>query len=521
MTAAETFHETSRPRLSLAVITLVLFVTFLDNTIVAVALTSVQAELHAGIAALQWVVSAYALTFAALMLTFGTLADHLGRRRVMLAGLAVFIAGSLLGAFATSSGLLIGARVIMGVGAAASEPGTLSMIRQLYPDRGDRAQALGVWSAIASLALAAGPVIGGLLVGIWSWRAVFVFNIVIGVVAIVGVRLVLPELSSPRRQRFDIGGFAWAPIAVVAATFATIEGETSGYTKWWIIGLYVIAVVAIAVFVAGERKAAEPVLDLRFFRYGSFSAGMLLAFTGFFATFTVFFLIPLFVELLGNSNSFDLVGDFAPMAAAMIVVSAVSGRLIARVGAAIPMAVGAFLAGGGILVTNALIKPSSGVSLFGWSLAIVGAGIGVLMVGATQSVLTAVPAARSGMAASAVNTSRQLGAVAGVSIVGAIINAQLTTNLLHRLSSIPGLPAALRNEVVIAVTTGQTNSSALPKTGPIAKIIDEVLGAAQSAFASGLNTVLLMAGALMLASGIAAIVLARRSKGLTAHTLPD
>src|SRR5262249_35595289 len=152
------------------------------------------------------VVSGYALTFAALMLSFGTLGDHLGRRKVMVFGLLVFTAGSIVGSVATTSGMLIGARVIMGVGAAASEPGTLSMIRQLYPDRGERAQALGVWSAISGLALAAGPVIGGALVGVWSWRAVFVFNVVLAVVALAGVQLILPETVNEDRRRLDVLG---------------------------------------------------------------------------------------------------------------------------------------------------------------------------------------------------------------------------------------------------------------------------------------------------------------------------
>jgi EmrB/QacA subfamily drug resistance transporter len=504
--------EISRPRLSLAVISLVLFVTFLDNTIVAVALSSVQTGLHAGIQALQWVVSGYALPFAGLMLAFGTIGDHFGRRRVMVAGLAVFVAGSILGSLATSSGMLIGARVIMGIGAAASEPGTLSMIRQLYPERGDRAQALGVWSAISGLALAAGPVIGGVLVGLWSWRAVFVFNIFMGVIGIAGVRAVLPESVSHSRRPLDERGFFWAAAAVTAAVFATIFGETDGYGTWWIIGLYVVAVAALAVFIPVERRAEEPALDLRFFRSGGFTAGMVIAFTGFFAIFAVFFFIPLYVQLLGTTSSFKLALDFAPMAVAMIVASALSGRWIARVGAAIPMTAGGLMAGAGIFVTDAFITPGSGIGLFGWSLSIVGAGLGVVMVGATASVLSAVPAERSGMAASAVNTSRELGAVAGVTILGAIVNAQLTTNLMHRLSSIPGLPASLRNEVVVAVTTGSANTSAssLPKTGPIAKIVNEVLAAAESSFSSGLDMVLVLAASLMIASGALALVLRRR-----------
>ena len=502
---------TGRPRLSLAVITAVLFVTFLDNTIVAVALTSVQTDLHAGITALQWVVSAYALSFAALMLPFGTLSDHFGRRRMMVLGLVVFTAGSLLGVFSTSSGMLIGARVIMGVGAAASEPGTLSMIRQLYPDRADRAQALGVWSAISGLALAAGPIIGGLLVGVWSWRGVFAFNVAAGVLAIAGVRWVLPEFATSRDRRLDVGGFFWAVAAVTAATFATILGETSGYTRWWVMALYGAAVVSLVLFVRQEGRAQEPVLDLRFFRKGPFTAGMIVAFTGFFATFAVFFFIPLFIQLLGTASSYDLVADFAPMAVALIVSSALSGRWIARSGPRLPMATGGFTAGFGILITNAFISPSSGVELFGWSLAIVGAGLGVLMVAATAAVLTTVPAERSGMAASAVNTSRELGAVTGVTVLGAIINGQLTTDLLHRLAHIPDLPAALRNQVIIAVTTGSTNTSSLPKTGPIAHIVDQVISAAESSFSSGLDTVMTLAGALMVASGLLALVLIGRS----------
>jgi EmrB/QacA subfamily drug resistance transporter len=505
---------TTRPRLSLAVLSLVLFVTFLDNTIVAAALADIQTGLGAGVSSLQWIVSAYALTFAALMLSFGTLGDHLGRRFLMVAGLAVFTVGSVLGAAAPTSGVLIAARVIMGVGAAASEPGTLSMIRQLYPERGERAQALGVWSAVSGLALAAGPVIGGALVGLWSWRAVFVFNIVLGLIALVGVRVILPESVNERRRRIDVPGFILGAVALIAATFATISGETYGYGTWWIGLLFAGAFIAGMFFVWVELRAEEPILDLRYFRVGGFAGGNLVAFTGYFATFAVFFFIPLYVQLIGTASPYDVAIYFLPMAFTMIAGSALSGRWVARVGPGLPMAIGCAAAGAGILITNAFLTATSGIELFGWSLVLVGGGLGVVMVAATTSVLGVVPAERSGMAASAVNTSRELGAVAGVAVLGSIVNGLLVTNLRHQLTQIPDLPKALRAEVVTAVTTGSVNTSAsqLPKTGPIAHIVNEVLAAANSAFSDALNVVLILAGVMMLLSAIVALPLVRRSR---------
>lgn len=498
---------TNRPRLSLAILSLVLFVTFLDNTILGAALAEIQNTFHAGITALQWVVTSYALAFAALMLTFGTLGDHLGRRRMMVAGLATFTVGSIIGAAANSTELLIAGRVIMGIGAAASEPGTLSMIRQLYPDREERAQALGVWSAVSGLALAAGPVIGGALVGLWSWRLIFVFNVAVGLVAIVGVRGVLPEIVTPQRRRFDIPGFVLGTTTLTGATFATIAGETYGYSSWWIELLYALSAAAFVGFLAAERRAEEPVLDLRFFRSPMFVAGNSLAFTGYFSTFSVFFFIPLYIELLGNASSYALAVDFLPMAACLIVASALSGYWIGRIGPGVPMATGSIAAGVGILITNEYIIPSSGIALFGWSLVLVGVGLGVVMVAVTVAVLGAVPAERSGMSASAVNTSRELGAVAGVAVLGAILYGQITSHLLHRLDQIPGLSHTLRDQVVVAVTTGN-----LPTTGPLVRIVDEVLPGVASAFTQGLNFVLATAGGLMLASAVFAAVLARRQR---------
>ena len=192
--------------LALAVLTMVLFLTFLDNTIVSVALGSVQAELHAGVSALQWVVGAYALTFAGAMLAFGMVGDEFGRKRVMLIGVGIFCAGSVLSALAPNIDLVIAGRAVMGFGAAASEPGTLSMLRHLYTEARTRTRAVGVWAAVSGLALALGPVIGGALVGAWNWRAIFWFNLVFGLAALVAGLIVLPENSDPDAHRVDIPG---------------------------------------------------------------------------------------------------------------------------------------------------------------------------------------------------------------------------------------------------------------------------------------------------------------------------
>ena len=198
MTVAETVVAKVGSRRALITLSAILFLTFLDTTIMSVALSDLQATLHTTVSEIQWVVNAYALLFASLMLAFGTLGDRLGRKRVMLFGVVVFVAGSVFGALAPNTESLIAARAIMGIGAAACEPGTLSILRHLYPDRAVRARALGVWAAVAGLALAMGPVIGGILVGLGGWRAIFWFNLAAGVVALFFALSAVPGEFRPR-----------------------------------------------------------------------------------------------------------------------------------------------------------------------------------------------------------------------------------------------------------------------------------------------------------------------------------
>ncbi|HXA30750.1 MAG TPA: MFS transporter, partial [Acidimicrobiales bacterium] len=424
------------PHYGMAVLCFVLFLTFLDNTIISATLSNVQSDLHAGVSQLQWVVSGYALAFASLMLMCGTLGDLYGRKKMMLIGVVVFCAGSVIAAVAADTATLIAGRVVMGIGAAASEPGTLSMIRHLYPERKARARALGIWAAVSGLALALGPVIGGVLVGLWSWHAVFWFNLIFGALAFVAAAIVLPENADPVRARLDLPGFVLGALALGSATFATISGETAGYRAEWILALYGFAVLTLVAFVLVERRAQNPVLDVKLFRRPAFAGANTVAFTTYFGIFSIFFFVALYLEVVGSQSPYGLALDFLPLTAGMVIASLLTGRWVAAWGAKIPMAIGCVVAGAGILLTDLVIKPNAGLSTVGWTLALAGIGFGIAIVPVTSSALSSVPSEHSGMAASATNTSRELGAVAGVAILGSVVNGQLTVNLIKRLTAI-------------------------------------------------------------------------------------
>jgi len=492
---------------ALATLLFVLFLTFLDNTIVTVVLSHVQSDLHASVSQLQWVVNGYALTFASLMLSFGTIGDLLGRKKVILFGVAVFCAGSVIAAVAPTTDILIAGRVVMGIGAAASEPGTLSMIRHLYPDRAERARSLGIWAAVSSLGLALGPLIGSLLVFGWSWRAIFWFNVFFGVLAFTSAVIVLPESSDPVKARFDYLGVILGALALGSLTFAIILGESAGYRTWWIDLLFLSAVVMAVAFALAELRAKNPVLNVRYFKIPTFASSTIIAFTVYFGTFAIFFMVALYLQEVGAVSPLGLALNFVPLAVGMVVSSLLTGRWVAVWGPRIPMATGCLLAGIGILLTDNNISPHAGIGQIGWTMFIAGVGVGMALVPVTSAALGSVPGKHSGMAASTTNTFRELGAVVGVAVLGSIVDGQLTVNLLRRLTAI-GIPKSYQSLVVTAVTTGAEGGeakSAEAKSPGITHIVNEVTSAAYGAFRHGLNLSLNIAGILLLASSVLAL----------------
>jgi EmrB/QacA subfamily drug resistance transporter len=505
--------------LALVVLVTILFLTFLDNTIVSVALGSVQTDLHAGVSELQWVVSAYALTFAGAMLAFGMVGDEFGRKRVMLIGVGIFSAGSVLAAVAPNIELelVIAGRAVMGLGAAASEPGTLSMLRHLYTEERSRTRAVGVWAAVSGLALAVGPVVGGALVGVWSWRAIFWFNLAFGLAALIACQLVLPENSDPDAHRVDIAGTVLGAAALTAFIFAVIDAESAGLGAPSVIVLLCLSALSAVAFFWWERRAAHPLLDLKFLRVPSFLTANVVAFCAYFATFAVFFFTALYLNEVVGYSGYEIALIFLPMTALMIVASLLAGRWTDPAMPRWSIFLGCLLFGAGLLLTTLTLNPNPAYLPLAAALALTGIGIGATVVPITSAALSAVPAARSGMAASATNTSREIGAVTGVAVLGALVNSQLHASLTSRLQHL-GIPANFQAIVIRAVETGGVPSSGNAQgAGGAAgagqgKLVQEVIHAAYNAFYTGLRAALLLAAILVLAAGVFTLVLLSRAK---------
>jgi EmrB/QacA subfamily drug resistance transporter len=484
----------------------VLFLTFLDNTIVSVTLADIQSSLHSGIVGLQWVVNGYMLSFAALMLTGGTLGDLFGRKKVMLAGVALFTIGSAVAMLAQSGAMLISGRIIMGMGAAASEPGTLSMIRHIYPERKKRAKAVGAWAAVCAVALAMGPILGGIIIGIWGWRQVFTFSLILGVIGWVAGFFFLPENADPQGRRVDFYGLLLGSLTLVTASTAVIQGEESGYGTWWIDLLFAVSAFSLLAFFLVERKSRDPVLKLELFRNSTFTGANIVAFATNFGIFAIFFFTALYLQIMGGFSGFGIALSFVAMAAAMIIASVLSGRWVAQHGPRIPSVLGCLLGGIGMLAVRSVLGPGVSTAMVAWTMAIVGLGFGMTLVATNAAVLSIVPPERSGMASSTVNTFRELGGVFGVAILGAILNARLTSTLAARLAQF-GIPADFSALIIRAVTHGggRVGPGGTTSAPPgFEDLVKKAIQAAEEAFGLGLGLALLITSLLLFGAAILA-----------------
>ena len=432
--------------LALSVLCMSLLAIVIDNTIVNVALPTLVRDLHADVAELQWVVDAYTLVFAGLLLLAGGLGDRFGRRRTLLAGLAVFGLASAWAAYAGGVDGLIIARAVMGAGAAFIMPATLSLLISVFTDARERAMAIGIWAATAGLGVALGPVLGGVLLDHFWWGSIFIVNVPLTAIAVVAGRRLLPESRDPVARRIDWPGAGLSGAGLVALVWAVIEAPSQGWTSAPVLAAGALAAVALIGFVAWQRRVEEPLLDVRLFRDPRFTAATSTITVLFFALFGFLFLSTQYLQfVLGYSPSAAGV-RVLPYAGAMIVFAPLSSKLVARLGTKRVATAGMLLFSVGLAIA-ATVSTSSGYGRLAIALLFMGAGMGLAGAPATESIMGSLPPERANIGSAVNDTTRELGGALGVAIVGSIMWSLYATQLAGGLpDDVPAPVAAAARE---------------------------------------------------------------------------
>ena len=416
------FSEARRKWWTLAAVSFGLFMIMLDNTVVNVALPSIQQDLGTGLSQLQWIVTGYALTFAALMLIGGKLADAYGRRLIFVTGIGIFTAASLWCGLADSGEMLIAARIVQGIGAALMNPATLSIIAATFPPR-ERGMAIGIWAGVSALALAIGPLVGGLLTQHLSWHWIFFVNVPVGVVAVAASYLLITESKDDTHESLDLPGLATSALGLFALTYGLIEANAHGWTSPLILGSFAVAVVSLGAFILLERRVRAPMLDLSLFRSGTYAGANVAMLLIALSMFGVFFFVSLYMQNILGYSAVQTGAAFLPMTILIILIAPVAGKLSDRYGSRWLMSVGMVLIGVQLLYLSQL-GPDAGF----WNLlpgfVVGGLGMAVTMTPTTAAATRAVPVEKSGVGSAVLNAMRQVGGSVGIALMGAIVAQQ-------------------------------------------------------------------------------------------------
>ena len=414
--------EHNRKWWTLGAVSFALFMIMLDNTIVNVALPSIGRGLHIGVSQLEWVVNAYTLSFAVLMLTGGRVADLYGRRRVFVTGLSLFTLSSLACGLAPGASALIAARAVQGAGGALMMPATLSIITNVFPAE-ERGTAIGIWAGVSGSALAIGPLAGGLLTEHVGWSWIFFVNVPIGALAVVAAFVLITESRGGRPdQRIDLAGLATSGAGLFALIYALIDANDYGWTSARILTLFAAAAVLLSAFVLVERRSRQPMLDLRLFRNRTFAGANLAALLVSLAMFGIFFFVSLYMQNILRYSPVHAGLVFLPMTALVVTSAPIAGRLTDLIGPRWPIASGMLLLTAGLLLFSRLDAGAQFLDLLPGML-VAGLGMGFAMGPMTTAALSAAPVEEAGVVSGVVTTSRQVGGTLGIALMGAVVAA--------------------------------------------------------------------------------------------------
>ena len=452
---------------TLGALSLASFLLTLDDTALAVALPAIGRDLGLGLSGLEWVVNAYTLALAALLLVGGWLADAYGSRRIFLAGLAVFSVASLASGLASTGLLLIGARVVQGAGAALMMPASLAIVSSAFP-AARRGMAIGVWAGVSAGGLAIGPLLGAALTESLGWQAIFLINVPFGVLGLAFGRTIL-SASKPasRRRRFDPAGTLALGATLFALVFALTQGMSYGWASPLILGAFASAAAGAALFVLLERRRAEPLLELALFRSRSLSGANAVSLLSTAVMCGIFFFVSLYLQLVLGYTAIEAGAAFLPMTLLICLVAPAAGRISDRIGTRLPAAAGMVILAGGLLLLSRLGPESSLRSLLP-GLTVAGLGIGLTTAPVTTAALDFAPPGEAGVRAGILNTSRMIGLAIGIALMGAIVSARwpggLAGAVTDRRAFADGLSTALLvNAAIALVAAGVAAVTMAPK----------------------------------------------------------
>jgi EmrB/QacA subfamily drug resistance transporter len=503
----------SRRRLAILVtVCLAVFAINLDTTIVNVALPDLARELGATTRGLQWIVDGYNLAFAALVLTAGSIGDRFGRRPALLTGLIGFAVASGVGALVTGAGALVIVRLVMGGFAALIFPTTLSIITNAFPDRAERAKAIGVWGAVTGLGVAVGPVTGGLLLAHLWWGSVFLALVPVAIVAAVLAFVLVPESSDPAEARLDLPGLISSSAAIGLLVYTIIEAPNRGWTSPWSLAGFAATAIITVVFVAIERRQANPMLDVSLFRTPAFSAASGSVTVAFFALFGFIFLITQYFQFVRGYGTLSTGVRILPVATTIAVGSVLGARLAGRLGTRVLVVTGLVLFG----TAFAWVAVSPTYMSYGVIVAqmvLMGTGLGLTTTPATESILSVLPAAKAGVGSAVNDATRETGGTLGVAVIGSIFTSIYANHLAGTsIAELPHQAASAARESVGAAFAAASHANPA--------VSHQLVTDINASFMSGLHVASLVAAGICGIGAIAALLLPGRRALVAAHSEP-
>jgi EmrB/QacA subfamily drug resistance transporter len=487
---------------ALAFMGVALLVISLDNTVLNLALPSISQGLGSSVGGLQWIIDAYMLTIGGLLLTIGYLGDRFGRKPTLLIGLVIFAVFSLGAALSRSTGMLIGMRAMMGVGAATIMPATLSILTATFRKPKERAQAIAIWAAIFGLGMGLGPIVGGWLLDNFNWSSVFYINIPIALIGLVGSYYYIENSRSDIQRKIDYPGALLSMGGFTALVYALIQAGSDGWTAGHVVRGFAFAVVLLGAFVGWELKSKSAMLPLGFFKNMSFTGANVALTLVSFAMMGASFFLSQYLQSVQGYTPLGAGLRMLPMAGAIFVASAVSARIANRLGTKYTVALGIMLAAAGFFYFAAVAAVATPYSQIAIGMCITSVGMGLTMSPATNSVMGSIPVSQAGVGSALNSTNRQIGAALGVAVLGTLLNSAYLAGI-----NAVSWPAQLPDQVMAAIRNSLQGAHVAAQSIPDGQLAQMIVSQSDQAFTAGTVHALIISAAIMVAASLLTLVI--------------